>query len=186
MAMIDFDGEVQVQVLSGLLGVSINLVYGLAKQRRFKHSGTYREAIRDYVEYWKSRANVRQTSLGQIAQVRKAELDRARLQQTWIAVRKERGELIDVNEFGEVLGRLFSSIRGQLLALARRYKGDVKTDVDIILEGWAKIGEVYLKDANAIIDEFEGKQLEELKKLEDFHVPLKDEEKKVNGQLREE
>ena len=173
MVEVDLDAQVQVQVIAGLLGVSTSMIYGLSKQGRLKLSCSYRECIRDYVNYWKDKVNGRQTSIGEMVQVRKAELDRARVQQVWLAIQKERGELIDKHEFGEVLGRLFSSIRGQLLALGKRYKAEgVREDVDVILENWAKLGEAYLCETEKTLKNFESDQIQVLQELEDALVPV--------------
>lgn len=176
MVNVDLDAQVQVQVVAGLLGVSTSMIYGLAKQGKLKLDSSYRDCIRGYVNHWKDKVNGRQTSIGELVQVRKAELDRARVQQVWISVQKERGELIDKGEFGEVLGRLFSSIRGQLLALGKRYKTEgVKEDVAVILENWAKIGDVYLAETGIVLRDFESDQIQELHDLENSLIKPEDE-----------
>jgi hypothetical protein len=153
-------------VLAGFLGISASNVYQLVKQGRMTGGCSYREAVQSYVAFWRKKADVQSNSIAEISLARKAELDRAKVELTWLQVKKERGELINRLEFSEILGSVFGSIKGQMLSLGKKYNEDVREDIHLLLESWAKLGEVYIDQAERDRERFLQLQRNELEKLE--------------------
>ena len=153
-------------VLAGILDVSTQAVYGLIKQGRIVPEGNYREVIQSYIAYWKKRADKNHGSIAEIALARKAELDRARVEEIWLRVKSERSTLISLQEFSDVFSPLFLQVKDQLIAIGKKHS-DIREELLRLLDSWADLGEKYIINAEEGGNSFMDRQLSEMERLED-------------------
>ena len=133
------DSEYSIAILAGWFDMSPSNIYGLQQRNIIPVSGTYREAVTSYINYWKGKATKKSGSILEIGAVRKAELDRARTVSVWYGVRKDRSELIDKEEFVQMAQPIFSGMRTELMALTRKHP-ELKEDISKVLNGVAARG----------------------------------------------
>ncbi len=164
--MVDLNGEYSPAVLAGILNVSPANIYQLQQQGRLPNTGSLRNALSQYVAYWKGKATNKGGSAHEIAIIRKSELDRAKVELTWLQVKKERGQLVDLQEFSDILAPTFLQIRSQLIAFSRKFPETTK-EVDKLLGSWSLMGQVYCKEAEKSMEEFVDSQLADLTDLEE-------------------
>lgn len=173
----DLNAQFSPAVLAGIIGVSPANIYQLQQQGRLPLSGSYREAIRKYISYWKQKATNKGSSIHEIGQARKSELDRAKTELAWLTVKKEREQLVDIEAFASVFTPAYMQMKMQLVALTRQ-DASLQEPIDKILESWAVLGERYTQEATQEMEHFVEAQINELETLEqdsaDLHADKED------------
>ncbi len=159
------DKTYSVAVLAGLFEMSPSNIYQLQQRGLIDVACSYRKAIQSYIAYWKGRATTKQGSVEGLSVVRKAELDRARAVEAWYRIRRERGELIDVEEFVNLAQPIFTGLRTELVALERKYP-DMREDIDRVLNGIAKQGVNMLSKRQKELDAYVENEIAEMEALE--------------------
>ena len=160
------DSEYSPAVLAGLFDMSPSNIYQLQQRGIIAHSGSIRAAIIAYLNYWKTKATSKAGSINEIGAIRKSELDRVRTISGWYGIKKERGELVDKEEFVELARPIFAGLRSELIALARRHPS-VRDDVDIILNGVAARGVEMLSDATQEIEQYVDSEIQVMDEMEE-------------------
>lgn len=160
------DTEYSPAVLAGLFEMSPSNIYQLQQRGIIPHACSYRKAIQTYLQYWKTKATTQSGSLTEISMIRKAELDRARAVLVWYTVRKERKELVDLEEFVERAQPIFSGLRTELIALTRKFP-ELRSDITSILNGIASKGVNSLSRNEKKLDKLIAKEIAEMDALEE-------------------
>jgi hypothetical protein len=173
---VDLNAEASPAVLSGLLNCNVSLIYQMRQDGKLppNSNATYRECIHHYLTYWRGRASKKASNMAELLAQQEYELKRVKTEREWLAVKKEKGELLDIQVLAEQLEPVFLQLRTQLVALARRYPVVIE-DVDKILDGWDKAGQEMFKIAEAELQTFIEERMNEKPEVEE-----KEEQEKSN------
>lgn len=171
--LIDLNGPVSPAVLAGLLDCSVALVYQYRQNGRLppNSDASYKECIKHHLTFWKNRTAAKANNLTEAVMLAELRLKEPKIEREWLAVKKERAELLEVNKLAEVLEPVFLAVRTQLCSLARKHP-EVREGVDKILEGWERMGKETFALASQENDDFIKNMMEkdldvaELKKKE--------------------
>ena len=118
--VIDLDSVYSPAVLAGLISVSVGNVYQLVQRGVLKQEFSYSKALAEYSRYLRDKGKRSNSDVAILATLRKSELDRAKVELTWLQVAKERGELVDKKEFTQLVSPVFAEVGVRLLALPPR------------------------------------------------------------------
>jgi hypothetical protein len=160
--LVNLTGATSPAVLAGLLGIPVALIYQGRLDGKLppNSDASYRDSIRHYVTFWKNRHNQKANNLNEASIVQEMRLREAKIEREWLAVKKDRGDLIDRATLAEVFEPVFLMLRAQLCSLARK-NPDVLPDIDKMLESWDKLGRETFNLAEQEMEAFIQAKLEE-------------------------
>lgn len=160
--LVALDDEVSTRVLSGILGVNVSQIYSFRKDGKlpFSPRASLRKCLLHHLDYYRSRSLRRAGNVGDADLIQKIKLNKAKTEQTWLAVRKERGELVDVELLSEQFEPHFLHLRMQLHSLARKHP-ELREGLDKVLEEWSLLGEKLMRVSKEQLGQFIQKQLED-------------------------
>lgn len=164
---IDINGPVSPAVLSGLLDCNVQMVYQYRQDGKLppNSDASYRDCIKHHLTFYKTKATSKASSLADAALVEKIQLDRARREQTWLAIKKERGELADTKMLAETFEPYFLQMRMQLVSLTRKHP-EIQDKVDKIIAHWNELGAKLLQKSSEELDNFIELQMQKEIELE--------------------
>ena len=159
--LVNLYGEVSPTVLSGLFGVSVANIYSYRRDGKLppNSDASLRECIKWHTMYWKTRSMGKASSMGEAALVQKIQLDRAKTEQAWLQIKKERGELVEVAILAERFESHFSNMRMGLTALARAVP-EALPKVDKLLAEWNLLGQGLMQKSEKALDAFIEQEME--------------------------
>lgn len=159
--LINLDGIPSPAVLAGILGVNVAMVYQYRQDGKLppNSDASYRDCIRHHVTWLKNKATSKASNMGEASLIQTMELNRARTEQAWLAIKKERGELIDLQTLAETFESAFLHLRSQLVSLARKHP-EQQREIDNMLSGWEDLGRRTLAKASDEYDSFIQMQME--------------------------
>lgn len=168
--MVNIAGPTSPAVLAGLLGCGEAMVYQYRQDGKLppNSDASYRDSIKHHIAFWKSKTAGKANGMAEAALMQKTQLDRARTEQAWLAIKKERGELVDTKILAEAFEPFFLQVRMQLCSIARKHP-DVQADIDKVLAHWLHLGQEMMRKSEEELDAFI--QLEMEKEIETGGMP---------------
>jgi hypothetical protein len=165
---VNINGEVSPAVLAGILGCSDAMIYKYRQNGMLppNSDASYRDSIKHHVLYYKNKSANKATGLSEAALLQKVQLDRARTESTWLQIKKDRGQLVDVDTLAQVFEPHFLHMRTQLCSIARKFP-EVQKEIDAIMNGWARLGEEMRVNAQKELDDFIEMKMEEEIQIEE-------------------
>jgi len=159
--LINLNGQCSPAVLAGVLGINVQQVYQFRQDGKLppNSDASFRDCIKWHTTFWKTKSISKANSMGEAALIQKIKLDTAKTEQTWLAIKKDRGELIDVKMLAEQFEHHFIHMRMQLCAISRRLPA-LEKDIDGILLEWSKLGTGIMKKSQEELDNFIQAQME--------------------------
>jgi len=153
--LVDLNAQASPAVLSGVLGCNVQQIYQFRQDGKLppNSDASFRECIKWYATFYKTKSISKASSMGEAALVQKIQLDRAKTEQTWLNIKRDRGELIDVSVLAEQFEAHFIHMRMQLCAIARR-KPEMQEDIDKVLAEWSKLGKDIMRKSETELDDF--------------------------------
>lgn len=141
-SIIDMDAIISPAVLSGILGISVPMVFQGKQDGKLppESNSTYRRNIQQYIQWHKQRNNLKAGTIAEKKMVQDTRNGAAKEEQQWMKIRAERGELIDKAEFSEVFLPIFQLVKSSLVVLARENPA-LQEKIDTILKTWTGLGE---------------------------------------------
>jgi len=169
---VNLNAEVSPAVLSGILGVNVQQIYQFRQDGKLppNSDATLRDCVKTYINFYKTKSASKASSMGEAALIQKIQLDRAKTEQTWLAIKQSRGELVSTELLAEQFESHFIHMRMQLCAIARR-RPDLEEDIDKILGEWSKLGRTMMSKSETELETFITTQM-------DQEVEVKSEEEK--------
>jgi hypothetical protein len=166
--LVDINSAVSPAVLSGLLGCNVAMIYQYRQDGKLppNSDASYRDCIKQHISFWKTKASGKANNMAEAALVQKIQLDRARTEAQWLAIKKERGELVDTKILAEVFEPYFLNLRMQLCSIARKFP-DIQKDIDSMLGEWSQLGEKMLLKGEEELHDFIQNELEREVELEE-------------------
>lgn len=158
---VNLNGEVSPAVLAGLLDCNVSLIYQMRQNGRLPpdSGASLKDNIRYHLEFWKKKAANKVNGLQDAATLQKIQLDRVRTEQAWLGVKKDRGELVEVEKLALVFEPYFTQLRTQLCSLARKHP-EMQIEIDKIMNNWARLGEEVQEIAKKELDTFIEQEME--------------------------
>lgn len=168
---VNLNAEVSPAVLSGILGVNVQQIYQFRQDGKLppNSDATLRDCIKTYINFYKTKSTSKASSMAEASLIQKIQLDRAKTEQTWLAIKQSRGELVSTAVLAEQFESHFIHMRMQLCAMARR-RPELEPDIDKILKEWSKLGKDIMQRSEAELENFINTQMEqevELKTVEE-------------------
>lgn len=163
----DLNSAVSPAVLAGLLGCNVAMIYQYRQDGKLppNSDASLRDCIKHHVLYYKTKAASKANNMSEAALVQKIQLDRAKTEQAWLAIKKERGELVDTKILAEVFEPYFINVRMQLCSLARKFP-EMQQEVDKMISGWKELGKKVMMKSQQELDDFIQIQMEKEVELE--------------------
>lgn len=157
---VDLNGEVSPAVLAGLLDCNVSLIYQMRQNGRLppNSDASLRDCVKHHIAFWKQKSINKVNGLQDAATVQKIQLDRARTESAWLQIKKDRSELVDVNQLATVFEPYFIQMRTQLCSLSRKHP-EIQTELDKIMDDWARLGEELRAQASQELDLFIDQEL---------------------------
>lgn len=158
--LINLNGEANLQVLAGLLDINISMVYAYRQNGRLppNSDATYRDCIKHHMIWLKNKASQKASNLADASLLQEMKLREAKIEREWLAVKKAKEELLDINVLAEHLEPIFIGVRTQLCSIARRFP-ETQESVDGMLAGWEKAGQEMFKKADTEMTNFIGEMV---------------------------
>lgn len=168
---VNINAEVSPSVLAGILGVADASVYKYRQDGKLppNSDATLRDCIKHHVLFWKNKSTNKATGLSEAALLQKVQLDRARTESTWLQIKRDRGQLVDVAQLSQVFEPHFLHMRTQLCSIARKFP-EVQKEIDAILNGWAKLGEEMRINSQEELNAFIEQKMDEEIEIEDYEM----------------
>lgn len=163
--LINLNGEANLQVLAGLLDINISMIYAYRQNGRLppNSDATYRDCLRHHMIWLKNKATQKASNLADASLLQEMKLREAKIEREWLAVKKAKEELLDINVLAEHLEPVFIGVRTQLCSIARRFP-ETQDSVDSMLATWEKAGQEMFQQADKemshFIDEMVTKELD--------------------------
>lgn len=159
--LVDLNSSVSPAVLAGILGTNVSMIYQYRQDGKLppNSDASIRDCIKHHLTWYRNKASSKASNMSEAALEQSIQLTRAKTEQTWLAIKKERGDLVDVKVLAETFESTFLHLRSQLLSLARRHP-DTQKDIDAMLAGWEEAGRTMLKKADEEFDNFIQIQME--------------------------
>lgn len=160
--LLNMNGEASPAVLAGIFGINVSQIYQFRQDGKLppNSDASYRECIKWHLTFYKTKSISKASSMGEAALIQKIKLDTAKTEQTWLSIKKDRGELVDVEILAEQFESHFIHMRMQLCAIARR-KPEMEKDIDKILSEWCRLGKGLMKKSEEELNTFIEKKMEE-------------------------
>ena len=160
-AIIDLDTQASPAILSGILDIPVSMVHQGRQDGKLpsKTSATYRECIQQYIHYYKKKINSRATSMGEAKLAQDIRNGIAKEEMQWLEIKREKEQLIDVNEMKELFEPIFHIIRSSLVNIARKHP-ETQKDIDNMLESLSILGTKVANKAAQDGEEFVQSMLE--------------------------
>lgn len=141
VTQIDLDTPASPAVLSGILGISVPMIYQGRQDGKLppESNASYRNCIQQYVQWHKKRSNTKASNMAEKKMLQEIRNGIAKEEKQWLDIREQRGMLIDKEELKNVVEPVFHLVRSGLVNLAREHP-DIQEKVDGILRSWATLG----------------------------------------------
>lgn len=158
--LIDLNAVASPAVLSGLFGCNVQMIYQYRQDGKLppNTNATYAECILQHTKYWKLKSVKKASNVAEAALMQKIQLDRAKTEQTWLAIAKERRELVDTQELAMLFEPFFTKMRGQLMAVTRKYPETAQM-LDGLLGNWNQLGREMLQKGSDELENFIEEQM---------------------------
>ena len=159
--LVNINGEVPPAILAGFLDCNVSLVYQMRQNGRLPpdSGASFKDCIRHHLSYWKTKAASKVNGLQDAATLQKIQLDRAKTEQAWIQIKRDRGELVETKQLALTLEPYFTQLRTQLCSLARK-NPEIQEELDKILNDWSGLGIELKKLAQDKLDAFIESEME--------------------------
>jgi hypothetical protein len=176
--LIDLNGAPSPAVLSGILGSSVAMVYQYRQDGKLppNSDASFRDCIIHHINYWKNKAASKASNVAEAALIQEMRLREAKIEREYLALKKDKGDLIDINVLAEVFEPAFLAVRTQLCSLARKHP-DLQSEIDKILSGWDKLGQETFKKADAEFTDYIQMMMER-----ELELPEKKKKKEETGE----
>lgn len=159
--VIDINAQASPAVLSGILGINVQQIYSSRQDGKLppNSDASYRDCIKWYTIFYKTKSQSKASNMGEAALVQKIKLDAAKTEQTWLGIKRERGELVDTAILAERFESHFIHLRMQLCALVRK-RPELEKEVDAMLAEWSALGEKMMDKSEETLTTFIQEQLD--------------------------
>ena len=159
--LIDLYAPISPAVLSGIFGCNVQMLYQYRQDGKLPPNtdANYRDCIKHHLDYWKTKSVRKASNLQEAALLQDTQLKRAKTEREWLAIKKERGELVDITELALTFEPYFIAMRSQLVSLGRKHP-EIQDSIDGLLSTWQKLGEEITKQAAEDLDTFITEQME--------------------------
>lgn len=160
--VVDINASVSPAVLAGILKVNVSLIYQFRQEGKLppNSDASLKDCIKWHITFWKSKSVSKTTDIGQAALLQKMKLDIAKTEQAWLGIKREKGELIDIDVLAEKFEVHFLHMRGQLISLTKKHP-DLENEIDKILIEWSTLGKNLMKKSQQELDNFIEESLNE-------------------------
>jgi hypothetical protein len=174
--MVNLNGEVSPAVLAGILGVNVSMIYTYRQEGKLppNSDATLRECIKYHLTWWQNKSANKATGLSEAVQLQKIQLDRARTEAQWLAIKKERGELVDIGLLAETFEPHFLQMRAQLASISRKHP-ELQKELDTLQKSWVKLGLDMRVQASEELEDFIQKEM-------DREIEISDEDTTEEGE----
>lgn len=166
--MININGPASPAVLSGILGCNVAMIYQARQDGKLppNSDASYRDCIKHHVTFWKTKSASKANNMTEAALVQTIQLNRAKTEAQWLAIKKERGELVDTKLLAEAFEPYFLNMRMQLCSIARKFP-DMQGEVDKLIATWQELGKAMMLKSQDELDNFIQLQMEQEIELEE-------------------
>lgn len=153
--MVNLNGEVSPAVLAGILGVNVSMIYTYRQEGKLppNSDASLRECIKFHLTWWQNKSTNKANGLSEAVQLQKIQLDRARTEAQWLAIKKERGELVDIKLLAATFEPYFLQMKAQLASIARKHP-ELQHELDTLQKSWVKLGSEMRVQASEELDDF--------------------------------
>ena len=160
-AIIDLDAIPSPAVLAGILDIPVSMIHQGRQDGKLpaKTTATYRDCIHQYIHYYKKKINSKSSSMGEAKLAQDIRNGIAKEELQWLEIKREKEQLIDVNEMKELFEPIFQIIRSSLVNLSRQYP-ETQKEVDNMMNSLFTLGEKIAVKANQEANDFVQSMLE--------------------------
>jgi len=148
--IIDINTSVDVDILAGLLGISVPMVYAGRKDGKLpaNTNATYKECIQAYTGFYKTKVSNKAGSVYEAKLEQDIRNGRAKEEMQWLEIKQKKEELQDIVELSVLIQPIFMIVKANLLNIARKFP-ETEKDIDRTLESWYQLGEKIVEKAKA-------------------------------------
>jgi len=134
--------EIQPAILAGILNVPATSIYQFFQEGKLpsrQSKPTYYDCIHHYLDYYRKKST--KTNRNLLEEKVKAEIKLSQVKQAtlWLAYNKDAGELIDANEFLELIQPVFTTIQDNLNNISEQFP-ETREKINHILKDLATTG----------------------------------------------
>jgi len=141
LGIIDINSPHSPEVLSGILGISIPMVYAGRKDGKLPAhiTATYKECIQTYISFYKNKVAAKSGNMYEAKLEQDIRNGRAKEELSYLEIKKQKEEFVDLNELSEMFVPIFQIVKSNLVNLARKYP-ETQKDIDRTLSSWYSLG----------------------------------------------
>ncbi len=153
--LININGKVSPAVLSSLLGINVAMVHQGRQDGKLppNSNATYKECLNYYINYWKSKAASKVSSVSEAALMQKIKLDAAKTENEWLNIKQKKQELLDIQQLETAFEPVFIHIRTRLVSISRKHPETIET-IDQAMEELYHLGESLFNKGKQDLDDF--------------------------------
>lgn len=139
--IIDLNEIHEASILSGILGISIPMVYEGRKTGKLpaKVEASYRECIQHYITFYKNQVSKKSSSMYEAKLEQDVRNGIAKEQMQWLEIKKQKEELIEITQVNELFFPIFHIVKATLVNITRKFP-ETTIDIDRVLESWHALG----------------------------------------------
>lgn len=142
LGFIDINNSHSPEVLSGILGISIPMVYAGRKDGKLPAhtSATYKECIQTYISFYKNKVAAKSGNMYEAKLEQDIRNGRAKEELSYLDIKKQKEEFIDIAILSAMFIPVFQIIKANLINLSRKFP-DTQKDIDRTLSSLYSIGD---------------------------------------------
>ena len=166
---VNLNGQVSPSLLAGILECEPAQIYANRQSGKLPpdSGASLKICLQWYINFLKEKASKKASSTAEAALLQKTKLDRAKTEQAWLVIKRERGELVNVDILAEQFEYYFIHLRMHLCSIARKYP-NIQYEIDIMLKDWSDLGKKTMRKSQKDLDRFiEDKIKEEVEQVID-------------------
>jgi phage terminase Nu1 subunit (DNA packaging protein) len=158
---IDINDPNDANILAGILGISVQMVYGARKDGKLPAhtNATYKECIQQYIQYYKSKIANKANSMYEAKMEQDIKNGVAKEQMQWLEIKKQKQEVVDVQVLSELIQPIFQIIKSNLVNISRKFP-ETEKDIDRAFDSLYSLGNKIAERATLDADTYVQEQLE--------------------------
>jgi hypothetical protein len=158
---IDINDSNDANILAGLLGISVQMVYAARKDGKLpaKTEATYKECIQQYINFYKTKVSSKASSMYDAKLEQDIRNGIAKEQMQWLEIKKQKQDVIDIQVVAELMQPIFQIIKSNLVNIARKFP-ETEKDIDRAFDSLYSLGVKLAEKANLDADNYVQEQLD--------------------------